>query len=351
MNALGCYVFGGGFTLGVKRHFTPVANLEGDGGYGAASVRRNQPEVPVFENVASWPVRELAALYPDGGIDLLYGNPPCAAWSPIGRVVNVGSSELQWSADPRVNCIREMFSLIRTLRPKVWVWESVPQAFTRGRPLVDHLTAEAARLGYGAYYVLHNAMYLGAPQHRKRFFCVFSKVEIPWHCPFTEPETLRSALARMPKLPDADDAVPSSNVKAALLRHTPEGVALRAAFDSYVRKTGDAKHQKQGFATKKAAWDKPSPAMVGPRIFHPKEPRLYSVAESLHVSGFPTNYRMSGGVHARVHEIARGVLPTVGEWLAKNVKAGVSKSIQLDAGRTFVVDFFAPPGRIEEVAR
>ena len=348
MNALGVYVFGGGFTLGVKKHFTPIANLEGDGGYGAASVRRNQPEVPVFFGPSDWPLRELRALYPD--LDLVYGNPPCAAWSPIGRVVNAGSSELQWSSDPRVNCIREMFAVLELLRPKVWAWESVPQAFTRGRSLVDALSERASALGYASYYVLHNAMYLGAPQHRKRFFCVFSKVAIDWHCPFTEPETLGSALARMKLTARSDLAVPSSNVKPALLRFTKEGVALRATFAEYVTKTGDVNHQKQGFATKKAAWDKPSPAMVGPRIFHPKEPRLFSVAESLHICGFPTDYIMSGGSHARVHEIARGILPTVGTWLGKNVRAAVERAKSVDPGRRFVVDFFSPPGRIEEVA-
>lgn len=345
--ALGTYVFGGGFSLGLKEHLEVVAHLEGDGGYGAASVRRNQPEIPVFVGQSSWPVRELRALYPDLG--LIYGNPPCAAWSPIGRVINAGSSEEQWSRDPRVGCIREMFNLLEVLRPAAWAWESVPQAFTRGRKLVDELTGRAATLGYSAYYVLHNAQYLGAPQHRKRFFCVFSRVELDWQCAFPEPETVRQALRRMKLVRDSDAAVPSANVSKKMWKMTKEGEPLRMAFDRYVEATGDRAHRKQGFATKKAAWDRPSPALVGPRIFHPGEPRLYSVAESLHLSGYPTTYRMTGGDHARVHEIARGVLPPVGRWLGETVARGLKRKKPLDPGRRLVVDYFSPPGGVRQL--
>lgn len=345
--ALGTYIFGGGFSLGLKEHLEVVAHFEGDGGYGAESVRRNQPEIPVFVGQDAWPVRELKALYPDLG--LIYGNPPCAAWSPIGRVVNAGSSEEQWARDPRVSCIREMFNLLEVLRPTVWAWESVPQAFTRGRKLVDELTARAARIGYAAYYVLHNAMYLGAPQHRKRFFCVFTKVALDFRCSFPEPETVRQALKRMKLTEDSDDVVPSANVSPKLWKMVKEGEPLRHAFAAYVEKTGDVSHRKQGFATKKAAWDRPSPAMVGPRIFHPGEPRLYSVAESLHISGFPTTYRMTGGNHARVHEIARGVLPPVGRWLGETVARGLRAQKVVDSGTRFVVEYFQPPGGVRQL--
>ena len=344
MKAVGCYIFGGGFSLGVKQLADVLCHLEGDGGYGAASVRRNQPEIPIFYGPERWPIAELRAIGPD----FIYGNPPCAAWSPIGRVVNFGSSEEQWASDPRVNCVREVFGLLESVRPTVWAWESVPQAFSRGRSLVDELSAAASDLGYAADYVLHNAMWLGAPQHRKRFFCVFSKVEIGWWCGFSKPQTVRQALDRMPK--GGDDEVPSSNVKPAYLRMTREGEPLRLARDRYVEKTGDDEHRRQGFATKKAAWDAPSPAIVGPRIFHPKEPRLFSVAESLWLCGFPVDYKMTGGRHARVHEIARGVLPPVGRWLAANVKAAIERGKPAVPGLRRIVDFFSPPGEVREVA-
>jgi len=344
MRAVGCYIFGGGFSLGVRREMDVICHLEGDDGYGVASVRRNQPDIPIFFGPSRWPIAELRAIAPD----FVYGNPPCAAWSPIGRVINYGSSEDQWRSDPRVDCVREVFGLLEALRPTTWAWESVPQAFTRGRTLVDELSRDATRLGYAVDYVLHNAMWLGAPQHRKRFFCVFSRFDVDWECEFSEPETVQSALARMPV--GGDDEVPTSNVKPAYWRAVRQGEPLRLARERYEEKTGDREHRRQGFATKKAAWDRPSPAIVGPRIFHPGEPRLFSVAESLWLSGFPVDYRMTGGRHARVHEIARGVLPPVGHWLAKNVKRAIERGRPAPVGRRRVVDFFSPPGEMREVA-
>ena len=345
MKAVGCYIFGGGFSLGVKQHAQVLCHLEGAGGYGVPSVRRNQHEIPCFFGPQRWPIRELAAARPD----FVYGNPPCAEWSPIGRVINYGSSHEQWASDKRVDCVRELFSLLEALEPAVWAWESVPQAFSRGRSLVDELTKNAAKLGYAADYVLHNAMYLGARQHRKRFFCVFTRVEIDWTCEFSKPVTVREALASMPS--GGDDEVPTSNVKPRFWRLTREGEPLRLAHARYVEKTGDAGHQRQGFATKKAAWDRVSPAIIGQRIFHPGEPRLFSVAESLWLSGFPVDYRMTGGRHARVHEIARGVLPPVGKWLASNVARAFDRGHDAPVGRTRVVDFFSPPGEIREETR
>ena len=84
MRAVGCYIFGGGFSLGVRRKMDVICHLEGDDGYGVASVRRNQPDVPIFFGPSRWPIAELRAIAPD----FVYANPPCAAWSPIGRVIN-----------------------------------------------------------------------------------------------------------------------------------------------------------------------------------------------------------------------------------------------------------------------
>jgi hypothetical protein len=47
MKAIGSYIFAGGFTIGVKKHFDIEAHLEGDG-YGADTFSLNYPEIPVF---------------------------------------------------------------------------------------------------------------------------------------------------------------------------------------------------------------------------------------------------------------------------------------------------------------
>ena len=45
MKALGSYIFAGGFTIGVKKHFDIEAHFEGDGAYGADTFSLNYPDI------------------------------------------------------------------------------------------------------------------------------------------------------------------------------------------------------------------------------------------------------------------------------------------------------------------
>ena len=77
LNAVGSYIFAGGFTLGVSKHFNVLAHLE-DGAYGVSSARKNFPKLPIHTDPSTWPLKKLA-----GTADLVYGNPLCAAWSDL----------------------------------------------------------------------------------------------------------------------------------------------------------------------------------------------------------------------------------------------------------------------------
>ncbi len=343
MNALGMYIFAGGFTLGVRKHFNVIVHLEGNN-YGVASMRRNQPDIPVFDNPDTWPTEDIHDEF-GGQIDFLYGNPPCAAWSPIGRVIQVGSSTEQWREDPRVDCVRTQLNALEFFQPTVWAWESVPQAYTRGWSLVKHVTQRAWQLGYRAYYVLHNSQYIYGRQHRKRFFCVLSKVDIDWRCPFVDPIPLRDVLKEFRKIPKAKkvEGTPKTNVKQRMYDECKPGEALRCAWDRLPKKE-QQKQQKQGFAVKRSNMDTVSPAIIGPRILHPTECRHFTTAECLYICGYPTDYQLSSGPAQQVHEIARAVMPPVGEWLAFNVKRAVQRWRQEESEKATEVNFYDPPG-------
>lgn len=358
MRALGCDIFAGGFTLGVRKHFDIVAHLE-ESDYGVASVRRNLRELPVFHPIDRWPVTEIART---GPIDFIYGNPPCAAWSPLGRIIQAGAADgdEQWSSDLRVSCTRVHFNLLRYFEPTVWAWESVPQAYTRGRSFVDELTRSAWDLGYDVSYVLHNAMYISGLQHRKRFFMVAHKVSIPWETSkFREPipagEALRRYLA--PKKIDAID----TNLPLAFLKSIEPGTTLRDAREKYIAAGRTAKSQGDraksvpgfGFALGRLHPDKVSRAVVGAMLVHPTEPRFLNVQELKFLSGIPVGYKLSGKPPAQAAEIARGVNPPVGAWLAKLVREGIERgrsvSLTGDRRRAWEVNLFQPPGQILEV--
>lgn len=346
--ALGNQIFAGGFTLGVEKHFKVLAHFE-DGDYGVGSFRAARPKVPVFTDANAWPYEE----FPE--VDFVYGNPPCAAWSPLGRRIQAGPDA--WKTDPRVECARLAFTLLELMRPKVWAWESVPQAYSRGRALVDHFAERAHKLGYEVSCVLHNAQYLGAYQHRKRFFMVCHRIAVDWKPPaFDEPMLAPDALKLVPKNACPDRLPDDGYYPLGLIKETRPSEPLRGSWVRYVEKLR-ARAVKRGkdpdaiklppkaaFGERRVPIDKPSGAVIGDLMIHPTEDRYLTIGEQLFLCGYPVDYPLTGNVDARQRQIARGVLPPVAEWLARNVKRAITADRAPVIGRTREINHYKAPG-------
>lgn len=345
--AVGCHIFAGGFTVGVQAAgFDVLCHLEGKPAYGAEVVRLNFPSLPIHEGFDAWPVDELV----DGPeIDLVYGNPPCAAWSgnnPNSYVVDA------WKTDPRVNCTREHFSLLKRLRPKVWMWESVTQAPIKGRELVDELTAEALALGYSVTEVLHDAKDLGTPQTRRRWFMIAHRVELDFPESALLPEISavdalaevepRGVIARdSGKNIDFDEHIPSIRPGQRLRdyqdRHlTPD--------DGWEVKANGQMKGRVGFGHVRLKVDGPSTATVGYSMIHPVEHRFLTVNEVQRLAGFPDDYEFMGGENGakQLDYIARGVCPPVGEWFAKRIAEGLARNVEVTEPIVKKVDLISP---------
>lgn len=351
--ALGAYIFAGGFTLGVRDLFDVKAHFE-DGDYGVATARAAFPDLPIHTDVDRWPWDQYA-----GAIDFLYGNPPCAAWSPLGPRAQKGIGA--WKTDPRVDCTRAYFQLFELMRPAVWAWESVPQAFTQGRPLVDHLASRAAKLGYAVDYVLHNARYVGARQSRKRFFFVATRVDVDWACPWTDCPGGFEALADLPVNADPTTITKEYYQKAFLAMVKP-GEALRAVYPRYLErlqlKHGDALTEEKrkklaprpSFGERRLPDERPAGAVVDSMIVHPRENRYLTIGEMAWLGGWPVDYPLAGNTHdAKARQLTRAVLPPVGRWLGANVRAALDRGTPAPVGRVREVNLTKPPGAIAEL--
>ena len=331
--ALGAYIFAGGFTVGVARVFNVLAHLE-ETNYGVATVNHNFPKLPVHYGVDRWP-GEFPA------IDFLYGNPPCAAWSVAGSSVVQGTD---WRADPRVDCTRRLFGLLRDHRPKFWAWESVVPAFTMGRPFVDELTRDALNFGYSVTYLLHNSMYLGVPQKRLRFFFVahqmtFDIQPLIW--------VWQSSLEALRGL--NDPGIPlDNNIKkyAALLPRVKPGEQLRTAWyrehpEPRVKNIRGQNYGCPPLSIKRIKPDQPSNVIMH-EIIHPTEHRALSIKELSALCGYPPDYEF---INARdAGQIGRGVCPPVGEWLARNVARCLKRGATDPEPIVQLIDVREPPG-------
>jgi len=112
LTALAADVFAGGFSLGVQRYFRVLAHFE-ENSYGVATARRNFPKMPIHVGFDKWPLDEYR-----GKVNFVFANPPCAAWSVAGYTKTRGTDK--WRTDPRVDCSRKCFSLLKELHPEVY---------------------------------------------------------------------------------------------------------------------------------------------------------------------------------------------------------------------------------------
>jgi site-specific DNA-cytosine methylase len=338
--AIGAYIFAGGFTLGVSKHFDVACHLE-ESDYGVATARANFPTLPIHVGHGDWPIELLS----EKQCDLIYGNPPCAAWSQANRAKTYRSNG--WKNDPRVLCTTKHFELIGYLRPKVWVWESVTQAFSKGREFCDDLAVKAMSMGYSTSYVLHDAQWLGLPQVRKRLFMVCHRVKFtPYEVKFTKPREPVDVL-RLAKPGEQF----GRNLPLDLIKSTRPGEKLIRGWERTTDNNFETlEKNKQGhikgrppFGLTRLSANSPALTVAGYEIVHPTQDRWLSTEEMQVLCGFPQSFKFTPArPQARANEIARGVCPPIAEWLARGVAQSLVKSTPIKQPTITLYDFRKP---------
>lgn len=170
--AVDCQGFAGGFTLGVvQAGFNLVGKREMRGGFGIANCEVNRHLLGV--NWRSEAVDPEAWSVPDGGANLVFGNPPCSGFSVL-------STKAFRGVDSKINaCMWSFVEYAARVRPQIAIFESVQLAFTQGRSLMQALRerlVEATGERWTLHHVLHNAYSVGGPSQRRRYFWVASRV-------------------------------------------------------------------------------------------------------------------------------------------------------------------------------
>lgn len=314
--ALGVYIFAGGFTLGVKKHFDVDTHFE-DGRYGVDTCLQNRVIKQAFTEPDKWPVKEFK------GIDFLYGNPACAPWS----LASAGR-ETHWTEDPRVNMVRRMTQLLEQLKPKVWAWESVRPTFVKGRALVNTVADFGMKRGYAATVLMVDGQYHGVAQERRRMFLVLHRVPIVWESgDYQEAITVREAWKGLSK--KQDNFIPVAPVDKPFMESLKPGERAQAAFDRLnpgKKVQGEVCRGRPGFLKFRLDLDQSSRVLLGgAHLFHPSEKRYISVEESAALCGYPRGYTFAGGLSKQYQQVAQAVMPPVAEYLARMVRQSLMR--------------------------
>jgi site-specific DNA-cytosine methylase len=332
MKALGVHVFAGGFSKGVKKIMPVEAQLETHG-FGLETAEQVFG-VPTHNSpAAEWPRIEA---------DMVFGNPRCTGFSNLTGGCDP-SSHGPWAH--QCQDIHDLCNYSVGHYDFV-IWESVQQAYTTGKPLIDHLVKEHfASAHYRIAHLFLNAASFGNPQQRKRYFfvayrdCFKFNVAAPDVDPFYQVvydsiwqyKDRQVNMIRNPTGKDGYDfdSYPRMNDHSeAVLPYLPNGYCLNklAAWDEGVltpkqRATWERRKSPVPFSLhciRRLSWLRPCPTLhSGVRQFiHPEQHRPLTVGEAAALMGWEGDYPRGNEPYL---QIVKGIVPSIGEWLAKQV--------------------------------
>lgn len=261
----------------------------------------------------------------------------CSPWSTAGIVKGLSTEDQNdWRSHPKTHCVASAFDQLKQLKPLIWCFESVRQAYTKGKDMLDDMAAEAMGLGYSVTDLFTEARNHGIPQHRKRYFMVCHKIEISWLRPSTPEKSVYEALSDVDYADDFCGKMPSSI--EAICELIGQGENARMAWDRAMEAEVPLTSKRPAFIYDRMAGDRPSYTLLGScNKLHPVENRMLSVNETKVLCGFPASYQLTGNMTDRYAQLGKGVCPPVAKWLGEQFHAAlILKTLVEQPVRKFV---------------
>jgi DNA (cytosine-5)-methyltransferase 1 len=316
------------------------------------TISANRPGIELIGDLRRYTapeIRKLAKLPSDREIDLVFGGPPCQAFSTAGK--------RQAFEDERGNVFIKFIDLILDLQPRYAVIENVrgllsaplahrphshrghgfpPLSDTEGPGGALYFILEMLRAGgYEVSFNLYNSANFGAPQIRERVVVLCSRdgQRLPHLTPTHSREkrfrlkpwrTFREVTSTLPKSPCDYVHFPEKRLRFYRLlkegqnwRDLPQELQQEALGKSYFSGGG-----KTGFL-RRLAWDKPSPtlvthpAMPATDLAHPEEDRPLSLQEYKRLQEFPDSWKVEGSLTDQYRQLGNAVPTSLGFAIGK----------------------------------
>lgn len=299
--------------------FLNLACVESDHN-AAETLRHNAARKEASTNIVEADIRTIDPLsLAKPGIDLLYGGPPCQAFSLIGKRGSLG--------DERGMLLFEMVRFARALRPRALLLEQVkgllsaPNEKGEAGGVFRRFSKELENLGYCVKWTVLCAADYGVPQLRERVFIVATpgtngfSFPPPTHTESPE-DTPLLRLKRYVGIGGVIGDLPrpvKRDEKPLFPNHvdvTPDRDRERihpVAEGSFLAGTPDAPPDLKRNLTKKDTTKyrrlhrlEPSLTLrCGEIFFHPTEDRYLTPREYLRIHGYPDSHVLCGPIRSR----------------------------------------------------
>lgn len=338
LTAVGGYIFAGSFTLGVREAgFDVLAHFEDDD-YGVDTFQRNQPGIPVYYPPDAWPLDDLAGK----GVDLVYGNPPCAVFSAIG---SSAQGKTDFRDDPRLSCWYRLVGAGLALRSTVFMGESVPQFITRGWPAASKLARMCLDAGYSVTFVRHDGKYMGLPQQRRRVMMIAHKVKLAWPTP-CDTRTPRQAFEG---LVDPGPYHRMYDSWSEIMHRVKPGDNVRDVFYAAYDRSFISEHalRRPDLFTFRVDPENVLSTVIRMSHVHWAEDRFCGVNEYKRLCGYPDWYQWPDDMNIGhvISEMVRAVLPPAAKYFAGVVRRGILSGIPIKESRARMVTMWSKSNR------
>lgn len=325
--------------------------------YCRMTIKKNSHDIALIgdiNNFSSDKILEMANIPRETKIDVIFGGPPCQAFSTAGKQKGFN--------DNRGNVFLKYLDIISEIKPTYVVienvrgilstpypYESIKQPIKGGAMML--ILDKLKEIGYTISFNLYNAAYFGVPQIRERIVIIAKlgckKVNYltPTHsdnpehnlCPW---KTFGDAIKNIKNKPQNYISFPESRLKYYRLltegqywKNLPEDLQKEALGKSFNLGGG-----KTGFL-RRLSFDKPSPTLVtnptmpATDLAHPIEDRPLSIEEYKCIQGFPDDWIICGPILEQYKQLGNAVPIKLGE--------AIGKAIIDDMNGIKKVDFFS----------
>lgn len=309
------------------------------------SITANRPHAALTGDIRQLDeetVFQLARLPKERGVDVMFGGPPCQAFSTAGARRSFD--------DDRGNVFLQYLALAEQIRPRYLVMENVrgllsapypekPDGIPVKQGAMKLIIKRLEAMGYAVSFNLYNAANFGAPQIRERVVLIAKREgeAAPWLEP-THSNDPAWGLKPWRTLHDACGHLQGGDRKLHYVqfpekrlryfrmlkegqywRHLPVSMQREALGKAY-----DLTGGKTGFY-RRLSWDKPSatlvtsPTMPATDLGHPTENRPLAIEEYAAIQGFPDDWRFCGGIADIYRQIGNAVPVALGEAIGRAI--------------------------------
>ena len=312
--------------------------------YCRMTIAKNNPSIGLIGDIERYSadqIMEMANLPRNTKVDVIFGGPPCQAFSTAGN--------RKGFEDARGNVFLRYIQIVGDIRPTYVVIENVRGLLSAPYPyrgseepikggallvIIDRLE----RMGYTISFNLYNAANYGAPQIRERVVMIGKLgTEKVAYLPPTHAENGRGGLLPWRTLRDALNELPDGiehhyiefpEKRLKFYRILKEGQYWKDLSPDLQKEAMGNKLQLGGGKTgffRRLNFSRPSPtlvtnpAMPATDLCHPTLDRPLSVEEYGRIQGFPLDWEICGPILEQYKQIGNAVPVKLGEAIARTI--------------------------------